>query len=318
MDRKTKIPIRALNEKDEITMRHLNIPKWESFGGLNKRDIETLLKNRTMLGVEAYFEGKKNMPMSRRIQIVEKLKNIPQVVYKIFMETNRPSCSGDNQRRFITPNKRTKHESKKVQPPLGVPISSRFTVLETTENTEISVEKTEPQQIQENNHMETQDVTSNTTSEVKKPPPIVIREKKIWPNINDTLKNLGIKSVKNFNTRDGIGSQAQIRNITQICDIEVRFEHQRKKRRIGQCYNCQCFEHSAHNCKAEPVCRHCAGNHESRAHNMDDVGPNKCGNCEGPHNSNYRGCPDFPISEKKDSPASQACKTTTQKYRKQK
>ncbi|KAG5887648.1 hypothetical protein JTB14_013957 [Gonioctena quinquepunctata] len=45
MDRKTKILFRALNEKDEITMRHLNIPKWESFEGLNKRDIEILVKS---------------------------------------------------------------------------------------------------------------------------------------------------------------------------------------------------------------------------------------------------------------------------------
>ncbi|KAG5865252.1 hypothetical protein JTB14_038015 [Gonioctena quinquepunctata] len=47
-------------------------------------------------------------------------------------------------------------------------------------------------------------------------------------------------------------------------DIEVRFELQRKKKRIGQCYNCQRFGHSAYNCKADPVCRHCAGKHVSR------------------------------------------------------
>ncbi|KAG5865254.1 hypothetical protein JTB14_038017 [Gonioctena quinquepunctata] len=98
------------------------------------------------------------------------------------------------------------------------------------------------------------------------------------------------------------GSQDQIKNITQICDIKVKFEFRRKKRRIGQCYNCQRFGHSAYNCKADPVCRHCAGSHESRAHNKDDVGPNKCGNCVGPHKANYRGCPDFPAKEKKGPP----------------
>ncbi|KAG5870978.1 hypothetical protein JTB14_006705 [Gonioctena quinquepunctata] len=96
------------------------------------------------------------------------------------------------------------------------------------------------------------------------------------------------------------GTQATIKNINQICDMEVHFEHQRKKKRTGQCFNCQKFEHSAYNCKAEPVCRHCAGNHESRAHNKDDVGPNKCNNCEGPHKSNFRGCPAFPSMRKKD------------------
>ncbi|KAG5891204.1 hypothetical protein JTB14_012689 [Gonioctena quinquepunctata] len=44
MDRKTKILFRALSEKDAMTMRHLNIPKWESFEGLSERDIEILLK----------------------------------------------------------------------------------------------------------------------------------------------------------------------------------------------------------------------------------------------------------------------------------
>ncbi|KAG5865872.1 hypothetical protein JTB14_016491 [Gonioctena quinquepunctata] len=121
------------------------------------------------------------------------------------MEKYGPSCNGDQQveKKFITP-KRTKYELKKVHPPPEVPVSNRFTVLEVAENTEIPVENTQPQPIQENNHMETmQDMTSNTTSEVK-PPLIVIREKKIWPNINETLKHLGIKSVENFNTRDGI------------------------------------------------------------------------------------------------------------------
>ncbi|KAG5898423.1 hypothetical protein JTB14_036507 [Gonioctena quinquepunctata] len=98
------------------------------------------------------------------------------------------------------------------------------------------------------------------------------------------------------------GSQVQIKNIKQSCDMEVTFEYQRKKRRIGQCYNFQRFGHSAYNYKAEPVCRHCAGCHESRAHNKDDVGPNKCGNCKGPHKANYHGCPDFPTKEKKDPP----------------
>ncbi|KAG5866902.1 hypothetical protein JTB14_004565 [Gonioctena quinquepunctata] len=57
MDRKTKILFRTLNEKDEITMRHLNIPKWESFEGLNKQDIEILLKtykDNDLLGNEVF------------------------------------------------------------------------------------------------------------------------------------------------------------------------------------------------------------------------------------------------------------------------
>ncbi|KAG5883211.1 hypothetical protein JTB14_032867 [Gonioctena quinquepunctata] len=143
---------------------------------------------------------------SRRSQIIEGFENIRPDVYGAYMEKYGPSFSGDNQQQriFITPNKRIQHESKKEHPFPEIPISNRFTVLETTEDTETPVENTEPQQIQGNDHMETQDVTSNNNSEVRKPPPIVIREEKVWPNINETLKNLGIESVKNFNTRYGI------------------------------------------------------------------------------------------------------------------
>ncbi|KAG5883877.1 hypothetical protein JTB14_007766 [Gonioctena quinquepunctata] len=275
-----------------------------------------------------------------------------------------------------------KHVPKKAHPQPIVPVQNRVTVFEEAEK---PVEKTDPLPIQETIQAEFMQVeTSNSNNEVLKPPPIVIREKNHWPKINETLKNHGIKTVENFNTRDGIriilpsmdmfnkctgildqqkvqyhtfntpqnreiraifkgvaediepvtiakelqdkgfdprivarfknrngqnmpiilvivpGSQAKIKELNQICDMEVRFEHQKRKKRIGQCYNCQRLGHSAYNCKAEPVCRHCAGKHESRAHDKDDVGPNECGNCESPHESNYRGCPDFPINEKKD------------------
>ncbi|KAG5879559.1 hypothetical protein JTB14_019855 [Gonioctena quinquepunctata] len=79
-------------------------------------------------------------------------------------------------------------------------------------------------------------------------------------------------------------------------DIEVKFEHQRKRARIGQCYDCQKFGHSAAICRAEPVCRHCAGQHDSRAHPKDENIPSECSNCNGSHKSNYRRSPKFPKS----------------------
>ncbi|KAG5862471.1 hypothetical protein JTB14_024709 [Gonioctena quinquepunctata] len=69
-----------------------------------------------------------------------------------------------------------------------------------------------------------------------------------------------------------------------IMDMDIHFEHQRWKRRIGQCFNLQKFEHIAAICKV----RHCAGNHESQQHDKQDIGPNKCGNCGNSHKSNYR------------------------------
>ncbi|KAG5884674.1 hypothetical protein JTB14_010593 [Gonioctena quinquepunctata] len=83
-----------------------------------------------------------------------------------------------------------------------------------------------------------------------------------------------------------------------IFNAEVKFESQRERKRTGQYYNCQKFGHTAYNCNAVPVCRHCAGGHESRDHNKEDAGPNKCNNCLGPHKANYHGCPNFPKLEK--------------------
>ncbi|KAG5879701.1 hypothetical protein JTB14_006486 [Gonioctena quinquepunctata] len=95
-------------------------------------------------------------------------------------------------------------------------------------------------------------------------------------------------------------SDQEITKITSIMDVQVKFEHQRKRARTGQCYNCQEFGHTAHTCRYMAVCRHCAGNHESRAHPNEDNIPSKCSNCGGEHKSNYQGCPKFPIYEKKE------------------
>ncbi|KAG5878670.1 hypothetical protein JTB14_028266 [Gonioctena quinquepunctata] len=67
-----------------------------------------------------------------------------------------------------------------------------------------------------------------------------------------------------------------IKDITSISEMQVSFEYQRRRKRLGQCYNCQRFGHSASNCRADPVCRHCAGDHESIQHNKDENTSNKC------------------------------------------
>ncbi|KAG5898196.1 hypothetical protein JTB14_013238 [Gonioctena quinquepunctata] len=70
-----------------------------------------------------------------------------------------------------------------------------------------------------------------------------------------------------------------IKDVTTICQIQVTFEHQKRRKRLGQCYNCQRFEHSASNSKADPICRHCAGTHESREQKKDEHTQNTCINC---------------------------------------
>ncbi|KAG5891146.1 hypothetical protein JTB14_005481 [Gonioctena quinquepunctata] len=80
----------------------------------------------------------------------------------------------------------------------------------------------------------------------------------------------GISSAWALKTRrkvnaDNFGYRSwHIEDVTSILNLEVKFDHQRRKNRISQCYNCQKFGHRAANCHAEAVCRHCAENHGSR------------------------------------------------------
>ncbi|XP_011685781.1 PREDICTED: uncharacterized protein LOC105448737 [Wasmannia auropunctata] len=48
--------------------------------------------------------------------------------------------------------------------------------------------------------------------------------------------------------------------------------------RVLQCYKCLAFGHMAKNCKFDPLCGHCAGDHETRACTAEE-GPPVCGNC---------------------------------------
>ncbi|KAG5884600.1 hypothetical protein JTB14_002253 [Gonioctena quinquepunctata] len=73
-------------------------------------------------------------------------------------------------------------------------------------------------------------------------------------------------------------------------------------KRKRQCNNGQRFRHRAVNCHAEAVCRHCPRNHESKEHPKDGDSQSKCANCDGAHESNYRGCPKFPTQENKEKP----------------
>ncbi|KAG5862503.1 hypothetical protein JTB14_036202 [Gonioctena quinquepunctata] len=131
-------------------------------------------------------------------------------------------------------------------------------------------------------------------------------------DITNDLNNKGFhpRVVARFKNRDGkpmpiilciVPDEDQdIVNIKTIMEINVKFERQKRKVRVSQCYNCQKFGHTAHTCSLPPRCRHCSGQHESRAHPTDQNVENKCSNCQGNHKSNYRGCPKYPIIKKYD------------------
>ncbi|KAG5864401.1 hypothetical protein JTB14_001488 [Gonioctena quinquepunctata] len=273
-----------------------------------------------------------NTPTPRRLKIMEDIKISRPDVYEAYMK-DKPSCSGDQHqgRSFITPNKKMKQVPRRTYSPPVIPVQNSFFVFQETEK---PMETTDPLPIQEESTYA--EITNNKTL---RPPPLVIRDKKQWPRINETLKSHGIKSYKNFNTRDGVRmilpTMEMFNKSKDILDKQKTQYHtfntptNREIRAI--------FKGVAEDIEPDLIAKelqdkgfdprivarfrnkkgqsmpiilvivpgHCAGHHESRAHDKDAEGPNKCSNCGAPHKSNYRGCPDFPREEKdekKDPP----------------
>ncbi|KAG5877462.1 hypothetical protein JTB14_024995 [Gonioctena quinquepunctata] len=199
-----------------------------------------------------------------------------------------------------------------------------------------------------------QDDNSQKTT---RPPPVVMRDKKVWPKTIELLTNIRVIRENSHNIRDdmkmhlrsmhiydktvevleqhrvafhtynkmgmeeipaifkGVPEDLEPADIVKElkrrrCDPRVvaRFKNCegeplpiiliiRRNTRLGRCYNCQKFGHGAANFRANPVC---AGNHESWQHNKEDESPNKCGDCDWSHRANYRGCLNFPSSEKNE------------------
>ncbi|KAG5880081.1 hypothetical protein JTB14_011584 [Gonioctena quinquepunctata] len=104
-----------------------------------------------LMGLNAVFT--QNVSEARRLRIIERFKTTRKDFYEAYMKKHGPSTSDDKlqERSFITPHKKIRLKEK--QPPLEVSTSNRFSVLETTDNTE-----------------EMQIQASNPTIEAKKPP----------------------------------------------------------------------------------------------------------------------------------------------------
>ena len=81
---------------------------------------------------------------------------------------------------------------------------------------------------------------------------------------------------------DALLSQNLACNVTGIV---YKVEEFRAPISVMQCYNCQCFCHSAKTCKSKQKCLICGENHSQNGC------PNTCANCNGPHVASYKGCP---------------------------
>ena len=62
---------------------------------------------------------------------------------------------------------------------------------------------------------------------------------------------------------------------------------------VQQCFNCQCFGHSAQNFKSKQKCVICGENHSHKGCPKKEAKQPKCASCSGPHVASYKGCPEY-------------------------
>ena len=78
-----------------------------------------------------------------------------------------------------------------------------------------------------------------------------------------------------------------------VTGIVYKVEEFRQPVSVRQCFNCQCFGHSAQNCKSKQKCVICGENHSHKGCPKKETKRPKRANCSGPHVASYKGCPEY-------------------------
>ena len=81
--------------------------------------------------------------------------------------------------------------------------------------------------------------------------------------------------------------------ICNVTGIVYKVEEFRQPFSVRQCFNCQCFGHSAQDCKSKQKCVICGENHSHKGCPKKEAKQLKCANCSGPHVASYKGCPEY-------------------------
>ena len=81
--------------------------------------------------------------------------------------------------------------------------------------------------------------------------------------------------------------------VCNVTGIVYKVEEFRQPVLVRQCFNCQCFGHSAQNCKSKQKCVICGENHSHKGCPKKEAKHPKCANCSGPHVASYKGCPEY-------------------------
>ena len=81
--------------------------------------------------------------------------------------------------------------------------------------------------------------------------------------------------------------------VCHVTGIVYKVEEFRAPISVMQCYNCQCFDHSANSCRSKQKCLVCGGNHSDKRCPSRESRKSTCANCNGPHAAWYKGFPRY-------------------------
>ena len=81
--------------------------------------------------------------------------------------------------------------------------------------------------------------------------------------------------------------------VCKVTGIVYNVEEFRAPTSVMQCYNCQCFGHSAKTCGSKQKCLICGENHLHEACPSRESRKPTCPNCNGPHVASYKECPEY-------------------------
>ena len=82
--------------------------------------------------------------------------------------------------------------------------------------------------------------------------------------------------------------------VCNVTGIVYKVEEFRQPVSVRQCFNCQCFGHSAQTCKSKQKSVICGENHSHKGcQKKKEAKQPKCANCSGPHVASYKGCPEY-------------------------
>ena len=80
--------------------------------------------------------------------------------------------------------------------------------------------------------------------------------------------------------------------VCHVTGIVYKLEEFRTPISVMQCFNCQCFRHSAKPCRSKQKCLICRGNHSHKGCPSKESRKPICANCKGPQAASYKRCPE--------------------------